>query len=1535
MVTNYKLGRVLFFLAFVMCAKLSTAQTASQRTQIQQQSNTSRLIELQQELSSESTARKAYAKQMALINGWEIKGTNEEGSFFELMDVQNGFPIYYITDNVDAAKSTRAATLHPGGSTGLNLTGKGITAHVWDGGVARLTHREFDGSGGVNRVSIGDGSTEENFHSGHVMGTILASGYTPKARGMAYEAEGISYDWTDDKAEMAAAAANGMLVSNHSYGMDHRVVPDQFFGAYIDTSRKVDEVAYAAPYYLIVKSAGNDGTRDSYNEEPLDGKSSYDKLTGFATAKNVLLVGNARDASVDFNGNLLADPIRHPSSSEGPTDDYRIKPDIMGNGYEVYSCTVDNDSSYDSLIGTSMAAPSVSGTLLLLQQYHNQLNDRYMRSSTLKGLALHTADDMSSEGPDATTGWGLMNAKKAAQVLTDAKNKKAIIQELSMEAGEEYSLQVTAAPGRDLKVSISWIDPAAMSTLETNVKTPVLINDLDVVVSKNGTDYFPWKLTGVTTNGKGDNDVDPYEQVHIPNASGTYTITVKPEGIITNSIQNYSLIVTGFSSTSADNQAPSKPLNLSASDATYNTIRLNWNASTDNKGVERYDVFKNGEFLKSVQEPTTVVTGLNSNTNYSFKVKAYDAAGNGSEFSNSINKSTTSGSGPTYCESRANDDTIPDYIKRVRFANLDHASGAPDNGYTDHTTLSAEVARGETHLLSVSKAWGGYEGSFAIAAWIDYNQDGDFEDDGEQIFTSAASKQTPVTGNVSIPSNAKLGVTRMRVSMKFFSAAAPCATFTEGEVEDYSIYISGTGGGSGDDTTPPTIPVGLSVSGIASNSFDLSWAAASDNKYVSGYKIYLNGSFKKEVSTTNATIDGLTPSTQYSVYVTAVDAAGNESQASSKKTVTTTAGSGGDCKDETITIQLSTDKYASETSWDLKDSSGNVVASGSNYKNQTSYTINECVKPGCYTFTIKDSQSDGMCCKYGNGSYKVIYNGSTLASGGEFSASESKEVCVGKGDSQAPTAPTGLKVSNIKTTTADLSWTASTDNVGVVAYEVIVNGEKVTSTKTTSASLKGLKANSSYSVTVVAVDAADNKSESSKKLSFKTTDDSNGSAGSFVVSVTTDKYGSETSWELKDSEGKVIYTGKNLPSNETTKFEKTLKKGCYKFVIYDQYKDGICCKYGNGSYSVVLDGKTLKTGGEFGASESTDFCVDGVVDPSDNEAPTSPSNLVAKNQTDSSFELNWTASSDNKGVTKYTVYVDGKASTTSVKPSATVTGLKEKTTYTVYVTASDKAGNESKASRTIKATTTGSASVTYCELKASNSSYEWIDLVQINDMSNASSSDNGYGDYTNKVANLSFGENSITASAGFASSAYSENWYLWIDYNQDGEFSSTELAASGTSKDAGNTTAKFTVPSSAKTGNTRMRVAMKFSKSDQACGSFSYGEVEDYTANISASSTTRMSIETVGAQPWGDISENNTSTYPNPAQIGDVVMVNSLDIHEGRFEVYDINGQLRQTGEFNNRNAMISVQDLSEGKYIVKMKQLGDNRSRQTSFIVQ
>lgn len=866
-----------------------TAQTAAERQNIRANSNISALTTLEADLSEKYNIQKQNALQIAQSQNIPVRLTLEDGGIAELQRfAEDGSPIYYRTFNVDAARSTRTNHLNIGGSLGLDLDGQNMTANVWDGGHARVSHQEYDGPGGTNRVTIIDaaseGGTQLNFHAAHVTGTITASGVQAAAKGMAPRSRVRGAMWNNDVSEATSEAANGMLVSNHSYGFRSDLVPDQWFGAYIQESRDWDNVMYNAPYYLMVVAAGNDGDQN-FNGSPLAGNPAFDKLTGHAVSKNNMVVANALDANIASNGDLISVSI-NSSSSEGPTDDYRIKPDITGNGTQLYSTYASSNTAYASITGTSMASPNVSGSLLLLQQHYNNLNGNFMRSATLKGIALHTADDAGPTGPDAVYGWGLMNAKKAAEVLSE-DGVNSMVDERILNSGQSYSIQVESDGINDLLASISWTDLPGNVNNGTNSNTAALVNDLDIRVTKNSTTFNPWRLTGVNSNGKGDNTKDNFERVDVANASGTYTITVTHKGSLSSGSQAFSLIVSGLGTVVADTQNPSTPTSLSTSAITSSSVTLNWNASTDNVGVTGYDVYQGNNIITTVSGTSHVVTGLAPSTSYSFRVRAKDAAGNTSDFSNTANATTTA-QGTTYCSSNSTN-VNDEFISRVQLNTIDNASGA--QFYSDFTNISTSLAQGNPYTISVTPTWTGTVYPEAYAVWIDYNKDGDFTDAGELVWSKAPSTDTTNSGSFTVPTGASTGTTRMRVSMQYNAIPTSCQVFTFGEVEDYSVDI--TAGSA--DTQAPSNPTNLTASNIAETSVTLNWNASNDNVGVTGYDVYLGSTIIGTVTDNTGNVTGLTAATTYSFRVRAKDAAGNVSGYSNTRTITTTGGSGGGC----------------------------------------------------------------------------------------------------------------------------------------------------------------------------------------------------------------------------------------------------------------------------------------------------------------------------------------------------------------------------------------------------------------------------------------------------------------------------------------------------------------------------------------------------------------------------------------------------------------------------------------------------------------
>jgi PKD repeat protein len=136
-----------------------------------------------------------------------------------------------------------------------------------------------------------------------------------------------------------------------------------------------------------------------------------------------------------------------------------------------------------------------------------------------------------------------------------------------------------------------------------------------------------------------------------------------------------------------------------------------------------------------------------------------------------------------YCGSQGNNSST-EWIARVRVDAMDNASGAA--GYTDFTSINCDLTGGGTVNVILTPGFSGTAYPEYWKIWIDYNDDHDFEDAGEEVFSGSGS--TAVTGSFTVASGITVN-TRMRVSMKYNAYPTPCETFTYGEVEDYTANI--------------------------------------------------------------------------------------------------------------------------------------------------------------------------------------------------------------------------------------------------------------------------------------------------------------------------------------------------------------------------------------------------------------------------------------------------------------------------------------------------------------------------------------------------------------------------------------------------------------------------------------------------------------------------------------------------------------------------------------------------------------------------
>jgi hypothetical protein len=717
-----------------------------------------------EDLSISFNASYARAMRLAKEKKWPLSfTTGKKGSVVKLVGV-DAFdnPIYYTShSNLIAAATTRANQLWPGGSSGLALSGSSANMKnkigIWDGGNVLGTHVELNGKV-TKKDNPNNPNRTEHSHATHVAGTMVANGINSNAKGMAFGATGIlAYDADDAYSEMSAEAS-GLLLSNHSYGFGAGWIyndeesrwqfegrpgenEDYKFGQYDEFAQITDDIAYNAPYYLIVKSAGNSRSsngpavganywrRDATNNyvsgtrpAGIYSNDAYDIITWDAGSKNILTVGAVQGLATGYT--RKEDVIMSSFSAWGPTDDGRIKPDIVADGINLLSPTAESNNSYGYSSGTSMSAPNATGSLFLLQEYYSKLKNSataFLRSATLKGLAIHTANEAGDAiGPDYRFGWGLLNVEKAAAVMTaavpssNAATSQHLLYENILTQGQPFTTTVVASGKEPLKATICWTDPkgAPVATNLLNNRTKMLVNDLDIkITSGSGASlrtYLPWTLdvnNPAAEAVRGDNTIDNVERIDVDTATVpgvTYTITVTNKGTLrgatsTAQPQAYSLLVSGGGGTTVCTSAP-----------------------TSNTGAR---------------------------------------------------------------------------IETFTFKTINITNPAGNTSYTDNTRYIADIETGQVSPISIKVGSSdGTDQPKMLKVFIDYNSNGTFES-SEQVAASSATLANTATfsGNITFPSTLPIGtVYLMRVVLQETSSAANisgCGSYGKGETQDYRVRV--------------------------------------------------------------------------------------------------------------------------------------------------------------------------------------------------------------------------------------------------------------------------------------------------------------------------------------------------------------------------------------------------------------------------------------------------------------------------------------------------------------------------------------------------------------------------------------------------------------------------------------------------------------------------------------------------------------------------------------------------------------------------
>ncbi|MEW6233918.1 MAG: S8 family serine peptidase [Candidatus Omnitrophota bacterium] len=481
--------------------------------------------------------------------------------------------------NLIAQDTSNIDEIQPRGGTGYNLDGSGVTAGVWDSGGVRVTHEQLRG-----RAVQVDGDAP-NYHASHVAGTIAGGGKgNPTAEGMAPNAKLLCWNYINDLQEMQRNA-DKITVSNHSYkasaGWEYDPQtslwhwygdpefdssPSQLFGRYSSRTHAWDRIVYEQNL-IAVLAAGNDrdgetplpgtayvlnqGPEISMISRPKDGGANgYNTITSLGAAKNVITVGAIYD--------LFREPPKPDDSSMtdysswGPTADGRVKPDLVANGAGLLSMSSNSDSAYESMGGTSSSAPVVAGAIACLTQlYRQRFGNADPDAAGMKCILIHTAiDGGSNAGPDYRFGWGLLDARAAADFILLHGNLGRYL-DYGAYLGDPIVYEASYIGYGPITATLVWTDPPGVpATGAIGSDPPNVINDLDLLLTGPGGTYYPWTLDpsypDQPARQNTENHRDNVEQVFIKKpAKGAYSLRIQGRVNLGDS-QGYALCITGL-----------------------------------------------------------------------------------------------------------------------------------------------------------------------------------------------------------------------------------------------------------------------------------------------------------------------------------------------------------------------------------------------------------------------------------------------------------------------------------------------------------------------------------------------------------------------------------------------------------------------------------------------------------------------------------------------------------------------------------------------------------------------------------------------------------------------------------------------------------------------------------------------------------------------------------------------------------------------------------------------------------------------------
>ena len=475
-------------------------------------------------------------------------------------------------------------------------------------------------------------------------------------------------------------------------------------------------------------------------------------------------------------------------------------------------------------------------------------------------------------------------------------------------------------------------------------------------------------------------------------------------------------------------------------------------------------MFQDGSELQTTTSTSLTVQGLSASTTYNFEVEAYDGAGNLSD--RATTQATTTE--PKPCEEATNDDFESGFGNWID-GGSDARRSANDSQYANSGTYAVRL-RDDTSTSNIRTGNLDFSGISRVQidfTYITVSFDNPNEDFFLEYSTNGGTSWSQIEEwnlNDEFVNNQRY-FEQVVFDASFSSTTQfrfRCDASNNGDrlyLDD--IVITSCSSTEPTDEEDPSAPTDVSTSNVTDTSADITWTASTDNVGVTGYDVYVDGTIDGSTTSTSYSLSGLSPETSYSVGVRAKDAAGNESVEGS---TSFTTGAFVDSEAPTQPTNLSSSNETT-TSADITwtASTDNVGVTG--YNVYVGGTLDGTTTATSYSLTGLDAAT----------TYSVAVEATDAA--GNASTQASIDVTTSTPpDEEDPSAPTDVSTSNVTDTSADITWTASTDNVGVTGYDVYVDGTIDGSTTSTSYSLSGLSPETSYSVGVRAKDAAGNES---------------------------------------------------------------------------------------------------------------------------------------------------------------------------------------------------------------------------------------------------------------------------------------------------------------------------------------------------------------------------------------------------------------------------------------------------------------------------